>query len=362
MNYSIYIDESGNTGNPRLKNGNWNWGIQTHFTLGSICVKEQDIYKLEDVIWNVLSNYDNTLGRELELKSTSNYIFKNDLINDLMDVLKNQRVKLHFDISNKKYKIIMNLVEYCIYPNYIYNDIVKLRSEKVRAATYVYYNLDDQILNKYIEVCNSDMRTDEHFYYNEFQQFLSLLINSIKDIELKSKINEIKEYIIDYKKKNITINELFPIQDHTNKNSIMSFLPNLDAFLSIITSTTNLYLKHNDNLIIYHDEQKQFDKSFIKWIETIIDKGYNSAKINKIEFKESKNNILLQTVDFITGNISQSFYRGIKNDHSRLARDIGRNLKFALESCNIVSTLSEQEAFFKAYGIKSVPTDLPLHF
>ncbi len=37
MNYRIYIDESGNTGNVEInRNLNWNFGIQTRFVLGAV--------------------------------------------------------------------------------------------------------------------------------------------------------------------------------------------------------------------------------------------------------------------------------------------------------------------------------------
>ncbi len=41
MNYKMFIDESGNTGEPRIKNGKWNYGEQPYFGLGSIMIKEE---------------------------------------------------------------------------------------------------------------------------------------------------------------------------------------------------------------------------------------------------------------------------------------------------------------------------------
>ena len=41
MNYNIYLDESGNTGNIELKeNLQWNYGNQPYFALGSFYIEE----------------------------------------------------------------------------------------------------------------------------------------------------------------------------------------------------------------------------------------------------------------------------------------------------------------------------------
>ena len=56
MNYRIYIDESGNTGNVEInRNLNWNFGIQTRFVLGAVCVAENNLEVLKEEIERILN-------------------------------------------------------------------------------------------------------------------------------------------------------------------------------------------------------------------------------------------------------------------------------------------------------------------
>ncbi len=65
MNYRIYIDESGNTGNVEInRNLNWNFGIQTRFVLGAVCVAENNLEVLKEEIERILNKYDPQLGKE----------------------------------------------------------------------------------------------------------------------------------------------------------------------------------------------------------------------------------------------------------------------------------------------------------
>ena len=79
----IYIDKSENTGEPRIKNKKWNWGIQPNFALGAICLKTQEVYEIKLKIKNVLRSYDSKLGVEHELKSKANYIFEKELLSNI---------------------------------------------------------------------------------------------------------------------------------------------------------------------------------------------------------------------------------------------------------------------------------------
>lgn len=157
MNYHIYIDESGNTGNIEINEDlNWNFGIQTHFALGAIWVKENKIKDLEKEIQKSLHKYDPQLGDKKELKSKAKYKFKKELYENLMDILISNNSGVYFDIANKKYKVIMNMVEYCIYPYYLYesmDEILELRQEKINTTTDLYNRMKEEDIKKFIDIC-----------------------------------------------------------------------------------------------------------------------------------------------------------------------------------------------------------------
>ena len=73
---------------------------------------------------------------------------------------------------------------------------------------------------------------------------------------MKIDLSDVIEYVDNYEKFGLTRKNLFPIQDVTNKKkNIHCFLPNIDAFTNIITSTVASRIKKSDKLFIYHDIQ-----------------------------------------------------------------------------------------------------------
>ena len=360
MKYNIYLDESGNTGDIKIKDGKWNWGNQPYFALGSICIeanKEKEFYNdLEES----LNSFQAGLGTETELKGKKNYKFKKELACSIVDILKKYNARISIDISNKKFKIATNITNYCIYPYYIHNKNNEyMRYKSVNAANIV-YNIDEEILEEFINLCYSD--EDENIIKSNFINFLERLSKSISDKEINNSIAMVKEYIENHEQRGLSFNNLFPIMDKTNKGAKTFFLPNLEAYLNIISSTSTLRLRSIDNLNIYHDEQKQFSSALKKWTNDI--KLINEIEnINELKFKQSKSHIIIQVTDFITGISIQTFTK-IINSCFLNSEEINfiKSINYLLSNCNIVAPKYEQEKFGDAAGIKMGRTTVPIVF
>lgn len=357
MDYNIYLDESGNTGDIKIEDGKWNWGNQPYFALGSICIESNKESKLYNDLKETLNSFQKGLGIETELKGKANYKFKKELTCAIIDILQKYNAKVYIDISNKKFKIATYIVEYCIYPYYFYMGINKdIRDKKVNAANRI-YNIDENILEEFINLCYSDR--DEVTIKSNFINFLDKLSKEINSKEIKENINNVKKNIIKYEEIGLNFDNLLPIVDRTNKGAKTIFLPNLDAYLNIISSTATIRLRHIDNLKIYHDEQKQFGNALEKWTEDI--KLVNEMNnIDKIQFEESKRNILIQTSDFITGVSVQIFNKVIMSQFlSKKERELIKSVTYLLSNCNIVCPRYEQAKFSKQCGVKLKDTLLP---
>ncbi|MGL4914325.1 MAG: DUF3800 domain-containing protein [Romboutsia sp.] len=351
MKYSLFLDESFNTGEPKYSNGKWNFYRQPYFVLGSYSIKDNCIEKFKKEFKDILQKYNNKLGTEVELKSTANYKFKKELLADMIKLIDKYEIDVYIDISNKKYKVVMYLVEYCIYPYYMYNK-KNLRTQCKIIADYIYNNLDENKLGEFIELCNNNENI------SDLNKFLNNLKVCIGDSKIQEKIKEVILHIENYEEKNLQIKNLYPVKDFNNKGTVTSFLPNLDAYNNIIASQSTLLFKSYNKISIYHDTQDQFSNCIKKWTEIMKD-DFNINNINNIEFIDSKDEVLIQFIDYITGNIRICFSNIINNSHSKDDREIIGILKPLLTRCNIVSVKSEQEKFFYKLGIRYRNTSVP---
>lgn len=353
MNYNIYMDESGNTGNIELHGDlTWNYGNQTHFALGAFYIREDIANILEEILKNILHKYDKKLGTEQELKSKANYVYKNKLFEEITDVLIKNKIGFYFDIANKKYKVVMTLVSYCIYPYYI-NDFT--RTQCIDMANFLFDRLPLEEIYVFIVMCQS--QHDSKKCVNELIDFLKRL-NVFLISNKKNSIDRVIDIVENYNSYRLKVENLFPIKDFNNKGTKESFLPNVDAFNNLLASIYKLRLKQDDNINIYHDEQRQFSNVLEKWVNNLHDFDINIRKIN---FVDSKQEILIQIADFYTGNIVRLYrkiveYKCLNRDD----RELIKILKPLLENCNIVSSKSEQKEFFDKCGMKMMKSPIPL--
>lgn len=356
MDYVMFIDESGNTGNPKLKENGWNWGEQPSFALGSLCIKQKDVEEVRIKITDVLNKYENGLGTARELKSTASYRFTQSLIGDLISVFDSYNAKYYIDITNKRFQVVKYIVEYCVYPLHLEKEFNDLRGRKRAAATILYNNLSDELLSRYIEICEKDY---DDSLVKEISEFIDSLVECVNDNEIIECCMQVKNIVVNYSKYNIEIKNLVPIRDITNRNREMSLLPHLDAYLNIIGSTSILRLSSTDKLYIYHDEQKQFSNALIKWTDTM--KGYDEiSNLRKVQFINSKKDVLIQSIDFLTGHSVKIFNKTTKAKYFT-GRDkmLTKTMSSVLLNCNILSTRYEQDNFFDVLKLKSGRTQMP---
>lgn len=360
MVYNIYLDESGNTGNIELREDEtWNYGNQPYFALGSFYIEDGIANEIEQEVIQILHAYNPKLGTENELKSKANYTFKNEMMEKITVLLRDNNAGFYFDIANKKYKAIINIVEYCVYPWFVDSTYIFARNEKNEAANFLYKTLSEDDIKTYIELCQTSCNDDEKIIC-----LLSFLAKLEKHYSVdKYKINPVKlviEIVSNYKEYNITAEQLFPVKDFNNKGTKESFLPNVDAYNNIISSIANLKLGKSDVLNIYHDEQKQFSEVLEVWTRYM--KGLD-INVGELNFCVSKDNVLVQIVDFYTGNIVKLYRKIVEyKPLNRADREIIKILKPLLCNCNIVAPKYQQMEFFKQCGMKTMNTPIPFKF
>ncbi len=357
MNYNVYIDESGNTGNIELREDlQWNYDIQTHFALGAFYVEEPLAKDIEKKIIEILHKYNPKLGTEDELKSKAKYIFRNDLLDEITKLFIDNKVGFYFDIANKKYKVIMNMVEYCVYPYFVNKRYIFARNEKIDATNFLYSTLPEEQIKVYIDLCQEE--NDDEEKVERLVSFLQMLEEYyIRNRQKINPISDVIDVVKNYEREGLKIENLFPVKDFNNKGTKESFLPNVDAYNNIIASIANLRIGNNDTITIFHDEQKQFSRVLDAWTNYM---KVHDVNINELNFCSSANNILVQIADYYTGSIIRLYRQIIEyNPLNRNDKDLLKILKPLLYNCNIVAPRSEQREFFNKCGIKMMNTPIP---
>ena len=353
LDYNIYIDESGNTGNIEVcEDLSWNFKDQKHFALGAFYIEEEKADTVRQGITEILHNYDIGLGTENELKSKAKYKFKIDLFDKLTKFLIDNKVGSYFDISDKKYKVVMNITEYCVYPYYLHN-FLGHRTDRINMANFLYKSLTQDQIKDYIDICQGIYGDDE--IVGKLVKYLVGLknhfdINKQNSESIVAAIN----YIQNYKSNEVKVDNLLPVKDFNNKGKKESFLPNVDAFNNLVGSISNLRIGNNSRVNIYHDDQKQFSDVLLYWS--------NEMGINRklMTFCDSKDDVLIQTSDFYTGNILRLYRKIIESNYlKREERDLLKILKPLFYNCNIVACNYDQKRFFDTCGIKTRMTPIP---
>ncbi|WP_026478219.1 DUF3800 domain-containing protein [Alkaliphilus transvaalensis] len=353
MEYKIFMDESGNTGNPKYTNKGWNFREQPNYAVGAICIRQDFENDLKKEILELLYSYDKELGTTKELKSTTDYWFNNELLIKLYNIFQKYKTIYYFDIIGKRFNIVKYLVHYCLFPECIIDFDSEKLDRKVQFATLAYNNIDDDLLGEFVELCKID--TEFELLRDHYIDFLVKLKNGVKEREIKERVDNA---IMSYRNKAIPLSRLIPIEDYTNKSKLMRLLPNIDSFNNAVASISTLKLKSSDKVNIYHDVQEQFGNSYEKWIEQM--NGLGISNIKGIQFVKSEESIFIQVVDFLVGNLLKLYERLVNNNTVKKEdRLFGRSVQELLYNTNVVSTKYIQEQFFSSLQMKYGNTPRP---
>lgn len=360
MNYNIYFDESGNTGEPRFRNGKWNWGDQPYFTLGSLCVKASDANAIAKEIIKLLHTFNPQLGDHIEWKSKANNIFNSKLLKSVVDIICRYDGKVYVDITNKKFKICHYLVDYCIFPYYLdYTPEKELyRKRRIRVANAVYSDMDESWVKSFEAICHN---ADENAKYREFTLFLPELEQALTQKKIVKDLQEVKNFVNNYSRHQMKIGNLFPPIDCDNKGNQTCFLPNLDAYNNIVSTVLNRRIPIGSHITIFHDEQLQFEKLLRKWTEYIQKQSVQSIDIQFVSSCQ-KMFVLIQLVDFLAGRIAR-LYRDISETGQPKKRDkdiLNVAKPLIARNVNVVAPKTEQKLFFQLFGLETVLTEIPI--
>lgn len=303
---------------------------------------------LKEKALSVLRSFDPKLGTTKELKSTSKEPYRKDLIVKLVELFEQEDVKTLIDISDEKFIIAHNIVDYCIYPYYLPQGMHN-RSEKIFIANTLYNNITEENLLEFIEICN----LDSEFIEERLLRYIENL--KIKYSGYENVMDKVIDIIKNRNKYQLNIENLLPLPDFTNKGKKVCLLPNITAFTNIVNLIANNPRYKGNVLNIYHDQQLQFSESIDNW-HNFMD-CYKCDNLKTLSFQDSKSDVFIQIADYITGYVFRLYKTIIKNSYvNRNLRNQLIEIKPLLANCNIVSSKSNQDTFFRNAKIKYAQT------
>lgn len=362
MKYHVYMDESGNTGEPRYKADKqvWNWGEQAYFALGGVGIPEEIEDSMRTDLLEILQSFDPALGVGKEWKSKANSLFNPELMEKVLHLLFQNQGMVYVDITNKKFKIAHYFVDYCVFPYYLeMAPALDKRQERIEIVGKIYNSWDDQLFARFVDLCHKGLKTEDNL-----DVFLTFLGDAEQYLVKKNIVRDLSAVIDRVKHSEaygLTWKNLMPVMDYDNRGNPLCFSPNVDAYLHIAATMANRQTKNMSSIHIFHDEQKQFIPALEQWTQNL--REQNGLTLDAFTPLPS-DDLLIQLSDFIAGKLIR-VYRDIVSNSApkRDTRELMKVIKPIIAgNCNVVSTRYEQQRFYSAFGLKVHPTRIPAPF
>lgn len=362
MNYHIYMDESGNTGEPRYKTDKqvWNWGEQEYFGLGAVGLPEEAEASMRTGLLELLQSFDPALGTDKEWKSKASCLFNRNLMEKVIHLLIKNKGTIYVDITNKKFKIVHYFVDYCVFPYYLEeNSITDKRQARIEMANKIYNSWDDDLFARFVDLCHKGLEADDNL--DAFLIFLGDAEKFLAKNNYAQNLSAVIECVKHNESYGLTRKNLMPIMDHDNRENPLCFSPNVDAYFNIAATMAKRQSRTTSSIHIFHDDQKQFIPALQHWTHNLREQhGLTLDAFTPL----SSNDLLIQLSDFIVGKILR-VYRDIvsNNAHKRETRELMKVIKPIIAgNCNVVSTRYEQLRFYSAFNLKTCLTPIPVPF
>jgi len=311
--HTLYIDESGNTGEILKLHHE-----QPFFVLGAVVLNKKQLGELEE-LENQFRQSGSIQPTLLELKSKStydNFEFTKTIIEYI-----SENCIFAVEVTEKRHYLACTINSHSVIPQFIpAQNSISPESAKVfhiSAANEIYEIVSDSFLERYVDCCRIH---DGNVLYELLRELHDSIIRRNKIPEIAGLIEYIISMTFDpnLENKEKRLNFLFPEPDILPNGRIVWFVP-------YITSFTNIYARLNftcnrAKLIMIHDEQKQF-KELIGFYKTQAEKhgqkiprkyqimGYGDFVFNKensLIFENSKNYKGLQWADILTGFVNRA--------------------------------------------------------
>jgi hypothetical protein len=318
---NFYIDESGHTGDLLNSGAVFEFAGQPHFTLATVGPMEEGVAHtlLEAVVVSHRLKMQEVKSAQLQSRPA--------IVRDLVAALRQAQVPIFVEAVDKVFFLVVQIVNCHIMPPTAGgNASAKEQMIRNAFADFLYDNLEDDVLNVFVEACKADTadavlkslqrlhdwcQQTEHEMASDGQPTMEAFVlkgirenayESIDDFErlMASDSNGYRQFL--------------PLPDARKRGGSYWILPNYSS-LTHLYARINKYQQGRLTAVrLIHDEQSQYDDILIE-AKTAAEQLQNQAGYNDpvadfgfteratLEFSESSSTPGLMIADVVAGHV-----------------------------------------------------------
>jgi len=308
---NYYLDESGNTGDLTLAMPKFDFEGQPFFILS--CFGYDDQSKLENEVSRLKVLY-NVQGPELKFKSIRT---KPKFMCDLLDFLEVADSPILIEATDKRYSICTIIIETLIMPSICAADwSEEARFIKNHFSERLYSSLPNEVLTAFCHACHN--RTKECLG-DAFHAILDWAESMPSDDVMTGLLMFLRDTKSDFEDIDgndaEALKRFLPIPDATRHGKPIHILPHVFSLLHIYGRLNRQTKGRLSDIILYHDEQVQFDQALrdgMALAESKISENlplqpqadFTFVESAKLNFSVSDRSVGVQVADLLAGSIA----------------------------------------------------------
>lgn len=353
MELTVFMDETNRSGQQRFKNEKWNFHEKPFFGLGALFIPTDCVDSLNHDLEALISKEHFEAPFKWSNKQARGRSER--LFPLIIDVLEKNRGMAYIEIESKRFTIAKIITEYCVLPYYL-SEPKNLQERKDEAlikravANILYTRFSDSLLWEYCDFFDSG--NQDTGILKSLIKKLSITVNSNY---ITDACNDVIDIIEGYENgqlvSSIKKHNLFPVLDTIQFNNTTKQLTidaHTDCFGHLLSCTPEFFPSYY-NIHCLHDIQTQWEPALRETIPRLANnetcRGYNYS----LDFV-SGDNIIINSVDYISGYINQCLLDKIRDGRS--IPDLV--LKYCQTHLNIISCVDEQEILVHDPSIQTV--------
>lgn len=341
-----FLDESGKTGTQYYKNSQWSFYKQPYFGLGSIIIPSENCKQLTQEI-NQRIKLEKYQG-EFKWSNKSARKIASHIIPDFCEIIKKNKGIILIEIEDKVFTFAKIITEYCVFPYYDTTTISHSRRKLAcrLIANYLYEFLPPQIIGDICAFFDQNSK-DTNLLKKHIQSICDNISNDFIISSCKETIDTIES--VENGKFQLRIDNLFPIPNfYSSGVSQTCITPHIDCYNNILNRINEQFL-NVDCCQCIHDNISDL-KSALE-IET---KQYSKRTYSQIEFKinfvDSKEEIMISVIDFILGAVLKSTMDIVSKSESY--ESLNKCYAYLIHNCvNFISSFENQLLLFPGHYI-----------
>lgn len=351
---TVYIDESGHSGDMTNSGNAYDFKGQPYFALAGIGLEDDHDW---EVRINELRSRHRIPAGELKSKSlTAKPRFSAEIIHSLLD----QRAPLFIEVVDKRFFICISITSFQLLPPCLgYPESVEFQFIKNTVADFLFFHASERALDTFIASCLApgdatlrasfatlrDMATDRG-YTGSAAQIAQGVAHMVQEAEA--------EYGEHLEKGGEAWSRFLPPPDLNKHAKLVWMLPNLTSFTNIYARMNRYYGRRLAGIRLVHDQQLEVENILRQGKMTAENLGcfvdlpytpqsdYRFEEEASIEFAQSHDAIGVQLADIVAGTVMRYF------------RDTNANTPVSSELREAMLRLIDESDELRGYGLNQV--------